>query len=159
MDCARTTYDHFRLRGEVSIKLPALPRPALDELQERFSWIKAIEQDTSPEESVIFTLATVLHNNEVRIGGELLMFRLASRLESLLGYQHFRWILDHGAEYPEFMALLGKVYIDFPGITVQDECGIRHFVCYRMGSRNQLNCWCRLDAGFSENGRVACVED
>src|ERR1039458_6656310 len=133
MDSPRTTSDHFRLTGEISIRILALPRPSLEELQERDPWIKAIKQDTSPEESLIFTLATVLRTNEVRIGGELLMRRLASRPRGLLGYQHLRWLLDHEAEYPEFMALLGKVYIDFPGIIAQDASGIRHFAYCRMG--------------------------
>jgi len=159
MDSPRATSDHFRLTGEISIRMPTLPRPSLEELQERDTWIKAIEQDASPEESVIFTLATVLRTNEVRIGGEELMLRLASRPRGLLGHQHLRWLLDHEAEYPELMALLGRIYIDFPGIIVLDAGGIRHFASCRMGGRHRLSCWCRLDSGFSENGRVACVEN
>jgi hypothetical protein len=159
MDSLRTTSDYLRLTGEVSIRIPALPRPTLYELQEHCSWIKAIEEDISPEESVIFALATVLRKNEVRIGGELLMLRLASRPKSLLGYQHFRWLLDHETEYPALMALLGKVYIDFLGIIVLDARGIRHFACCRMGGWHRLSCWCRYDCGFNENGRLACVEN
>ncbi len=159
MNSPRAASDHFRLTGEVSIRMPALSRPALDELQDRFPWIKAIEQDTSLEESVSFTLATVLRTNETRIGGEVLMLRLASIPRGLLGYQHLRWLLDHEAECPEFMALLGKVYIDFPGIIVLDPSGIRHVASCRMKGRHRLNCWCRYDCGFNEYGRVACVEN
>ena len=102
MDSPRAAFGHFRLTGEASMRVPALTRPTFEELQERFPWIKAIEHDISPEESVNFTLATVLRESEVRIGGEVLLVRLASiprRL--LLGYQHVlripvMWAPDYG---------------------------------------------------------------
>ena len=159
MDNPRGTSDHFRLTGEVEIRIPALPRPSLKELQERAPWIEAIERDTSPEKPITLTLATVICENEVRIGGEILMLRHASIPRELLGFQHLRWLLDHKAECSEFAALLGKVYVDFPGIIVLCASGIRHFVCCRMGGRHRLSCWCRYDCGFNEDGRVACVEN
>ena len=55
--------DHFRETRELTIQIPALPRPTLEELREQFPWIRekdGIERDTSPTHAVTFRLGTVL---------------------------------------------------------------------------------------------------
>jgi hypothetical protein len=154
---AKTIFtDLFRETGEVSIQFPALKRPTLEYLQSKYDWIKSIERDTSTEESVTLSLATVLAaGSTASIGGREYELRIAEHLNSLLGFQHREWLLEHQAECPEFMALLGKVYIDFPGIVVVCRDSDRHIpYCNRNGSRWGGN-WNWLSDDFLVNGRIA----
>lgn len=118
-------YEYPRETGELTIQIPALPRPTLKDIQKKYPWVKSIERDTSPEGPVTLQLATVLRPGENVIGGTEYERRLAPSQDVSLGYQQWQWLLEHQDEYPVFMALLGKVYIDFPGIVVVHEGGDR----------------------------------
>ncbi|MGD1003049.1 MAG: hypothetical protein ABR884_00540 [Minisyncoccia bacterium] len=146
----------FRETGELSIQLPALKRPTLGETQSKYDWIKSIERDTSTEESVTLSLVTVLAaGSTASIGGREYELRIAEHLDSLLGFQHREWLLEHQAEFPEFMALLGKCYIDFPGIVVVNRVGDRLIpYCNPNGSRWD-DFWHWLRDGFNVDGRIA----
>jgi hypothetical protein len=108
----------FTETGELSLALPALPRPTLEEIQERDPSIDSIKRDTSPEHPVTLVLVTLLRPKELLVVNPEYNRRLARLRSSLLGYQHLRWLLEHQAELPSLVALLGKVHIDFPGIIV-----------------------------------------
>lgn len=119
--------DFFRETGEVAIHIPALPRPTLAELRARYSWIDRIERDTSPTSAVTLKLGTVLRSEEGPIDGSEYERRLATKLDITLGYQYAEWLVKHQEAFPALMALLGKVYIDFPGLVVVGAGGCRHF--------------------------------
>jgi hypothetical protein len=154
---AKTIFtDLFRATSELSIQLPALKRPTLEYLQSKYDWIGSIERDTSTEEPVTLSLVTVLAaGSTASINGKEYELRIAEYLNSLLGFQHREWLLEHQAEFPEFMALLGKIYIDFSGIVVVGRGGGRDVPdCPRGGSRWADN-WNWLSSGFGVNGRIA----
>lgn len=127
----------FRETGEVSIQIPALPRPTLSDLQAKHSLVRSIKKDDSPEEPVMLHLGTLLRQGEERINGEEYEKRRLS-LAEMLGYQHAEWLVQHQDAFPALKALLGKVYIDFPGIVVAGAGGSRFFPC--LGSDDGR--WC-----------------
>ncbi len=150
--------DFFRETGELTIQIPALARPTLEQLQEKYSWIReenGIERDTSPIEAVTLKLGTVLHPDEEKINGTEYEKRIAPKLSICLGYQQVLWLVEHQEEFPEFMALLGKAYIDFPGLVVVSAHGDRRFPCLnRDGERWDLG-WRWVDDDLNQDGRVA----
>jgi hypothetical protein len=146
----------FRETEEVAIQIPALPRPTLAELKANWSWIRSIERDTSPTEPVSLVLGTVLCEGETdSINGTEYERRLAPKQDVLLGFQHRQWLLEHQAEFPEFMALLGKVYIDFSGLVVVHGNGDRHVPYVSQDDRRWGGGWSWLVYGFAPDGRVA----
>ena len=148
--------EYFRETGEISIQLPALKRPTLKELQSDNDWIKSIERDMSTEEPVTLTLATVLVPDDgSSIDGKEYEKRIALKHDVLLGFQHREWLLEHQAEFPEFMALLGKYYIDFPGLVVVDRGGGRGVPDCGLGGSCWDGYWDWLSYDFNSRGRIA----
>ena len=150
--------DFLRIIEEVAIEIPALPRPTLAELRAKFSWIKAeggIDRDTSPTEAVTLRLATVLRLDEPSIGGEEYERRIAPTLDVMLGYQHRQWLIEHQMEYPALMALLGKVYIDFPGLIVVREDGNRFCPYLTQDGKRFDEDWDWMSYVLNRNGRIA----
>ena len=145
----------FRETGELSIAIPALLRPTLEELQAKYSWIKSIERDTSPTEAVRLTLATVLHPDEEPINGPEYERRLVPNLNLVLGVQHALWLIEHQGEFPELMALLGKIYIDFSGIVVVDVGGLRNIPYFHQDVERWRLLWFWFGGGFDRGGRLA----
>lgn len=117
----------FREMEEVQIQIPALPRPTLSELQAKHSWVRSIEKDDAPEESVTLCLGTLLRQGEKRISGEEYEKRRLSLAGKMHGYQQAEWLVKHQDALPALMALIGKVYIDFPGLVVAGAVGYRSF--------------------------------
>lgn len=155
-ETASAPVEFFRETGELSITIPALKRPTLKDLQAKYDWIKSIERDTSTEEAVTLSLATVLAEGSTSsIGGKEYEKRIALKHDVLLGFQHRQWLLEHQDEFPELKSLLGKVYIDFPGLVVVSRDGDRRVpYCRRLGSRWD-DSWDWLDNDFDSDGRVA----
>lgn len=151
------TKNFLRGTDELTIEIPALKRPSLDELQTQYLclWIKSIERDTSPETPVTLTLATVLKPTEKSIGGTKYERRLAPIQDVLLGFQHRQWLIAHQDEYPALKALLEKVYIDFPGIVVRSGDGNRSVPYCNRDGRRWRDSWDWLDLSFCDRGRVA----
>lgn len=147
--------DFFRETGEVAIQIPALPRPTLAELQAKFSWIKEIEPDTSPECAVTLALGTLLRSNEERISGSEYQQRRVPLVSRMFGYQHAERLIEHQYEFPGLMALLGKVYIDFPGLVVVDADGRRYFPCLDGHGRRWYLLWRWTGRDLDRNGRLA----
>ncbi|TSC75555.1 MAG: hypothetical protein G01um101430_397 [Parcubacteria group bacterium Gr01-1014_30] len=149
--------DFFRETGELAIQIPALPRLKLAELREKFLWIReeeGIERDVSPTEAVTLRLGTVLRADEESLDGKEYKRRRAS-LTGLHGYQQAAWFVEHQDEFPELMTLLGKIYIDFPGLVVVSADGDRSFPCLRQsGERWKLD-WGWVGGGFNSFGRIA----
>lgn len=150
--------DFFRATGEVTIRIPALPRPTLAELREKYSWIReenGIKRDTSPIEAVTLKLGTVLGIDEKQIAGSEYERRIAPKLDICLGYQHACWLVEHQDEFPELKALLGKVYIDFLGLVVVYAYGHRYFPSLsRHGERWYVD-WDWVEGGLCRVERVA----
>lgn len=146
--------DYFRETGELAIQIPALPRPTLEGLQEKYSWVKKIERDTSVAMAATLRLKSVLAADEKNINGGEYEKRIAPKLNVALGYQHAEWLVQHQDEFPELMALLGKVYIDFPGLVVVNAGGSRAFPCLgQRGGRWSVR-WGWVGDGFDQDGRV-----
>ena len=147
--------DFFRDTGELTLKLPALRRPTLAELQAKFSFIKSIERDTSPVEAVTFNLATVLGDGENSINGAEYERRITPKRTIILGYQHAAWLMDRQKEYPDLMGLLGKIYIDFSGLVVVRGSGRRDYPYLGQNDKLWFVSWSWVDSDFSRDGRVA----
>ncbi|HEX4104586.1 MAG TPA: hypothetical protein VHZ04_03915 [Candidatus Paceibacterota bacterium] len=150
--------DSFRGTGELSIKIPAQAQPSLREIQKRFSWVKKIERDNSPTKELTLKLVTVLREGEECIDGNEYERRIAPRQDIILGYQQAVWLEEHQDEFPEFMALLGKVYIDFSGLVVVDGDGSRSVFYLDQGDRRwRLDfSWFSHDFGRYERVASSC---
>lgn len=153
------TENFLRNTGEFTITLPALPRPSLNELRKQYPGITSIERDTSPETPVTLNLATVLKRGERSIGGTEYERRLGPKQNVLLGFQHWQWLLAHQDEFPALKALLGKVYIDFPGIVVRDGEGDRVVPYCGQDDTRWRGSWDWLGSSFRDRGRVAAVRE
>lgn len=125
----RVQDDFFRETGELMIKIPALPRPTLAKLREKYFLIEQIERDTSPVEAITLRLGTVLRLNEKRVNDIEYENRIAPKLDICPGYQQGCWLVEHQDEFPELMALLGNAYIDFLGLRVVHADGHRGSPC------------------------------
>ncbi len=148
--------DFFRDTGELTLQIPTLPRPTLAELKAKFDWIKSIERDTSPTGPVTLKLATVFRPYETKsINGAEYERRFAPKHKVLLGYQQREWLIEHQKEFPELMALLGKIYIDFPGLVMVREDGNRDIPYACQGDERWDPYWGWVDRGFNRFGRVA----
>lgn len=147
--------DLFLNTGELSIPMPALPRPTLEVIQPKFSWVKKIERDTSPTEAGVLNLTTILRPSEEKVNGEEYERRIATRLGSLYGPQHALWLVDHQDEHPVFKALLGKIYIDFSGMVVMGEDGRRRVFCLSQDGGRWCGLWHWLGSDFHQGGRLA----
>ncbi len=153
--------DCFRETGELAgtmIQIPALPRPTLAELREKFPWIRGengIERDISPEGAVTLVLGTVLREGEPSISGLEYERRLALVSRPLFGYQQLAWLVEHQDEHPVFKALLGQIYIDGPGLVVVIDDGVRYFPSLdQIGKRWNLDLhW--IGRGLYSRGRIA----
>ncbi len=151
----RSLVDFFRETGELTIEIPALPRPTFEELQAKFPRIKKIERDTSPTGPVTMKFGTVLRPGEKRINGAEYERRLTPKIDIVLGYQHWNWVFEHQSEYPDLMALLGKIYIDFPGIIVVLGDGGRSCPCLFQGGGRFGQGWDWFDNVLGRSGRIA----
>lgn len=156
--------ESLRFLESLTIPIPALPRPTLGELQSRYGWIRNIERDDSSEGPVTLRLVTVLKPKETSINGPT----YGERLEplkgkgQLFGFQHQQWLLEHQNKFLDLMALLGKVYIDFPGIVVVRGGRGRYLPFLSQHDPNRDGSWLRwgsswrrLGEGFDDRGRVA----
>ncbi|MEK7507851.1 MAG: hypothetical protein AAB602_02080 [Patescibacteria group bacterium] len=147
--------DFFLDTGELSIQIPALPRPTLEELQKDRSNIKSIKRDTSTTEPTILKLYTVLRPTENSINGTEYERRILVRQNSLLGFQHRNWVRDHQDEHPALKELFGKVYIDFPALIAVGGDGDRRYPFLVSVGGRWLGRWDWIDYGFHRDGRVA----
>ncbi len=148
----------FRLmHDDVVIQMPALKRPTLEEIRVSWSYIQRIERDDSTEEPVKLRLSTVLKSTEGSIDGATYERRLTvlRGKGGLLGFQHRQYMLKVQREYPALMALLGKVYIDFPGIIVVNQVGDRCIPYVIRDGMQFVGYWYGLGGDFYGIGRVA----
>lgn len=113
----QVTEQEFRETTEITVEIPALPRPTLEELQEKFPWIKSIRRDSSPTEVVT-----------LKLGYER---RLVSSPNMVLGYQQAVWLIEYQDKIFSLTALLMRNYVDFSGLAVVDELGDLSVLCLR----------------------------
>lgn len=152
----RSDKESFRLTDpEIVIQIPALPRPTLAELQEKYSWICSIEQDDSPIEAVTLRLATMLKSTEHSINGPTYEWRLAPLRGRVLGYQQWQWVLANQEQFPALMVLLGKIYIDFSGIIVVNSDSDRGFPYADQDGERWGEDWDWIGGVLNEDGRLA----
>jgi hypothetical protein len=156
--CRLISKGFLRDTSELSIEIQALPRPSLKEIQKKCSWVKAIEMDTSLEGPVRLKLASVLCPDENGISGAEFERRLVPTLNVALGYQHSRWLTEHQNEYPALMGLLGKVYINFPGIVVADGSGSRYIPCCSERGGRWSDFCSGYGLGIGPDNRVAIAD-
>jgi len=126
--------------GELTIEIPALQRPTLAELQEEHplmvKWsIERIERDTSTTEAVTMRLGTVFLQGEAEIDEREYQWRLVLARNTLLGYQHAKWLIENQDKFPEFKASWMKFGIDFPGLVAVNNINnrISPYVCAGFG--------------------------
>jgi hypothetical protein len=113
----------------LNITIPALKKPTLKEIQKDYPFIKKIEKDTSPTRAISVALTTLLEGDEDYINGEEYTNRRKPHEKVLLGYQHLKWLLEDQEKFPSLKALVGKIYIDCPGIIAVNGDGDRVFPC------------------------------
>jgi hypothetical protein len=147
--------DGFRETGELTLQIPAQARPTLEQLKSKWSWIESIERDTSPIEAVTLKLGTILLGNEKSVNGQKYEERIAPKLDIILGFQQAVWLVEHQDEFPEFMALLGKVYIDFTGLIVVYSNGDRDYPYLIQHGKRWCLGWRWVGGGFRSSGRIA----
>lgn len=148
--------DFFTRIEDFTIQLPALPRPTVEELQTRWSWIREIKSNLSPTQPVTMELGTLLHTDEEKISGNEYHSRRGST--PYLGFQQGVWLVDHqdDPELAAFRALRGKVYIDLIGLEILDWGGGRDFPDLDVvGGRWSLNWRSTENDDLSRVGRVA----
>jgi len=145
----------FRLVEDLSILIPSLPRPTLEELQSKFDWIKKIERDASPTGAVQLRLGTVLGSDEEAISGKEYERRRVPLAGHLHGYQQLVWLVEHQDEHPNFKALPGQIYIDGPGLIVVGADGRRRFPYLRQGDERWDLRWGWTGSKLDRYGRVA----
>jgi hypothetical protein len=117
----------FYQTNELKLKIPALPRPTLEEVRAKFPMITAIEIDTSPERAVSMALSTVTISRHNGISGKQYRRVIMMNGGFTLGYQHCRWLHQNQSSFTALSALRGKFAIHFPGIKMVDARGERHF--------------------------------
>ncbi|MBI5220392.1 MAG: hypothetical protein HY978_00960 [Candidatus Liptonbacteria bacterium] len=152
--------DFLRYIEDLTIEIPALPRPTLPELRTRFPWIKeegGIESDISLKGLVVLRLGTVLRPDEPRIDGPEYERRMLG--VPALGFQHADWIVEHQDDdtpaFAALRALRGKVYIDFRGLIVVSEDGHRDFPYVNDDGLRFVQRWDWTDHDLDQIGRVA----
>lgn len=137
-----------------AIQIPALQRPTLPELQARWSFIREIESDTSPEGPVTLQLSTVFKDGEERIDGPEYERRLKA-LVGQFGFQQLGWLVQHQDDHPSFQALLGLIYLDGPAIIVVSRGGDRLVAFLSQCDERWCLHWHWLRSGFNRSGVVA----
>lgn len=147
--------EYFRETGEVTIQIPALPRPTLKDLKAKYPWIDRIENDTSPIVPVTLTLGTVLRPDEERINGSEYEQRRAPLTGRIHGYQQLVWLVENQDQHPVFKAVLGQIYIDGPGIIVVHADGGRYFPCLGGHGERWGFCWYWTEYDLDRYGRIA----
>lgn len=145
------TNDLFRETGEVAIKMPALSRLTVTKK------IQSIH-DISPIEPIIFRLGASSLPPYVTISGNEYERRMAASASSP-GYQHALWLVEHQLELPDFMGLLGKICIRFPGSRAMftDVPGVQYPIVYEGCNRWVID-WSHSGCDFSARHRFAISE-
>ncbi|MBI2035667.1 MAG: hypothetical protein HYT12_03210 [Candidatus Liptonbacteria bacterium] len=146
----------FRVTGKLSITIPALPRPTLGELQSRYGWMRSVDDSSTTEEATL-VLGTVLRSGEDSIG-DVVEYerRLAPLAGKLLGFQHAEWLVANQDRFPKLAKVLGKVYIDFPGIFAVDGGDDRSVPCLELHDERVCLHWPRPGGDDVRSGdRVA----
>ena len=134
--------------NELSILIPALPRPTLKELQKINKEIVKIEQDKSPTEPVTLKLVTVLCDDKCdwRTADEDRQQRFASIQFTLLGYQQLKWLIENQDEYPDLKKFyIENINIEFRGLTALTHIGSQIFPCSCAGMLRLGITWRAID--------------
>ena len=101
------------------------------------------------------SLGTVLlHGDSGSINFEEYKKRITPQRASVGGIQQLRWLVQHQKECPALMALLGKIYIDFPAIVVASR-GMCYSPYCNQGGLLWVDRWFWLGYGFNSLGRIA----
>jgi hypothetical protein len=113
-----------RITDKLEIEIPALARPTIEEIREKYPWIRSIKYDNSPVKPVTLVLGTVARSGEIFTTVTEHQERLRS-VNGILGYQHAVWILankdkfldgDYWCSFSKEFRF--KIYMEFSGIRV-----------------------------------------
>lgn len=149
------------LCGKVHVAIPALPQMTREEIQKVFPWKireeKGIERDCAPTSAVTMILDTVMTDEDTGdyIAGSVYEQRLAAKLDIVLGLQQAIWLVEHQDEFPDLMALVGRIYIDCPGLVVVCGSGGRCIPYLGKQDGRFVLDWHWVDDSFDRYGRIA----
>lgn len=148
---------YWRETGELTLQMPALPRPDLAALRMKYEWINGIREDNSPIDELTLVLGTVLCPDEKHAGYKEYKYR--RRGLPTLGYQHLEWLVEHQDEHPAFKVLVGRVYVDGPAIVVVHHNGLRAHPSLRSRAERWHLYWDNASGDLGQYGRIAAARD
>src|SRR3989344_945311 len=130
----RYTHDDF------SVVVPSLPRPPVEVIQADWPFVRYIERDDSPTESITMRFGTVLQRpEETWVDSEACELRLLPlrAKKKLPGFQQYAWLMVHFNDYqlPEIaQCALSFIFragghIDFMGLESIDDQGRPRMLC------------------------------
>ena len=158
--CRNSLADVFRVTGEITMPIPALPELSLEELKHLFPTIVSIERQNSPVEAVIMSLGTVLREyEELVLASRELERRLISSNGKYFGYQQLKWLEEHQDEFPEFRDLAGQIYIHGPALLVVKTDDLLYYPYLTAHNNRWVLSWRSLRHDFYEKDRIAMAAD
>lgn len=125
----------------LEIRILALPRTPASEICRKYGFRSVV--DNSPETEVVMVLKTRLQT-----------------VSGTLGLSQALWVVEHQDELPvEFMALLGKIWIDFPATIAVFSYGRRMIPFLDQdGSSRWYLYWIPLSSRCDSGDRVALAK-
>lgn len=119
------------------IQIPALPRFTIEGLKKETGFPKiqpddrqheaSIWKNTSPESPITLCLLNFLEEKENFIRPRAIGERMEPYKDSLLGYQHVKWLVDNQKNIPQLKGLRALIY--FPGTEIILESGHQVIPC------------------------------
>lgn len=149
--------DWWRETGELSIQLPALQPPTLEELSKEAGYclFNGIERSTSPTRPVTLKLGTILRADEEPVDESECDMRLVGKEGLELGYQHGAWIEKHQDAFPQLMAVPdGAFHIRFRGFVPVYSSRRESAILSKIHGRWYLSMF-TAEAPLERNGRIA----
>ncbi len=103
----------------LTVTIPALPKPSIEEVRGRWSWIDhiAIDASTTSEVTVDFSQTVVVD----KIGEQYDLSGL--KLVGNLGYQHGLWIMQHSEYWPRLLKFFANVSLVLKGQVLRNPDG------------------------------------
>jgi hypothetical protein len=140
----------------MTIKLPALKRASLADIQKVYPWATKILEDTSTEEACEVEVVKC----EEEHGEYPTLGTVKSRNPGVLGWQHSEYIFTHQEDYKELFAYLkseGIYWLHFLGTVWPREDGSRYARSWSWHDHDQR--WCQDYGwlGFKASGNEAVL--
>jgi len=117
----------FEMCDEFTVAIPAIQRPTISDIRKDFEFIESIERDTSLTEASNLTCIKVIRPDENNVRKSEYERRVAPWAILGPGYQQAKWLVEHQDELPNFRAMVGRIYIAFPGMVASYGKGQRFY--------------------------------